>query len=70
MYSYQGTPRVRREEFQLWTLRVKAGRGVVTMTDGNTERAIVTQTIPNTDFPLPEIKLYFENGTLCLPLER
>lgn len=74
--SHQITPKVRAEDFQVWTLTVdqETGRGVVTMTDGgkddDEELEIVRQEIPFTDFPLPSVKMYLENGVLMLPQER
>jgi hypothetical protein len=67
--SVQHTPKVRGEEFQLWTLKVAKGRGVVTCDDGN-GKIIYRQDIPSTDFPLPEMQLYFEDNVLMLPSER
>jgi len=67
--SYQVEPRIRAEEFQVWTLRVSAGRGTVTMTDGNSGPAIVTQEIEMTDFPLDEIVIWLTNSTMLLPGE-
>lgn len=43
--------------------------GVLTMTDGNSDKPIVTQRM-DTDFPLGSVKFYLENGVLMLPSER
>ena len=67
--SYQGDRRVREEVFQVWTLTVADNRAVLTMTDGDSNTPIVTQRIPFTDFPLPEIKLYLCNNVIYLPSE-
>ncbi len=62
--------------FQAWTLRRnRTGSGaVLTCTDGGIDgaepRTVVTQRIAFTDFPLPEIRLYVENGVLMLTGER
>jgi hypothetical protein len=58
--SYVHDPRVREEEFQVWRLAVDANTrtGVITMTDGNSDEAIVTQGLDYTDFPLPEIMVW------------
>lgn len=69
--SYQTQEKVRAEEFQVWKL-VWNGKGgcVVTMSDGNTDDAIIRQDVEFTDFPLPTITLWLENNTLMLPSER
>lgn len=80
-------PRVRAERFQVWVLEVdtEARQGVVRMggdrVDGKLVRTASSrrgpayvQTLPYTDFPLPEFTLYCEwNGetwVLMLPGER
>ena len=65
-------------DFQIWELVVTNGHAVVTCRGDSdiddTEipgyPTVVRQEIEYTDFPLPEIKLYLENGVLCLPAER
>jgi hypothetical protein len=44
----------------VWRLVVDASTrtGVITMTDGNSDEAIVTQALDYTDFPLPEIMVW------------
>lgn len=63
-------PRVRKESFQVWTLRkaktAKSWR--VDATDGN-DNKIAFQRIPFSDFPLDEIKLYVCDGVLMLTNE-
>ena len=62
-------PKVRGEEFQLWTLSVRDNAaGVVTCDDGN-GRIVYEQALDVTDFPEPGIRLYFCNGTILLPSE-
>jgi hypothetical protein len=73
--SYQpGLNRNQRlAEFQLWELKVAEGGGfssaVLTCTDGDSAVPVITQDIEQTDFPLPSIRLYVENGVLLLPSE-
>lgn len=73
--SYQPYAHVAAEEFQLWRLVVTPTKSaVVTMTDGNTDKAIVTQRIEFTDFPNDECELYCvrsegEPAVLMLPGE-
>lgn len=58
------------EEFQLWTLTVNLEdhTAVLTCDDGN-NNVVFRKEILFTDFPLPAIKLYFINNTICLPSE-
>lgn len=50
-------------EFQVWKLTAKDGKAVATCDDGN-DKVHIRQEIPFTDFPLDEIKLYVELGSL------
>ena len=63
-----GGPEFKREEFQVWKLQVKKHTGVLTCDDGN-GNVFFTKVIEYTDFPLPEITLYFQNNTIFLPSE-
>ena len=58
--SHVHDPRARQEEFQVWRLVVDAStfKGMITMTDGDSDEAIVTQRLDYTDFPLPEIMVW------------
>jgi len=52
------------KEFQSWKLNVNAnGTGVLTCDDGN-GNVIIRQRIPMTDFPLPEMTIWVENGCI------
>ena len=67
--SWQTDPKVRREPFQVWELKVKPDHtAVAAATDGN-GNVLASQTIEFTDFPLPSISLWLEDGTLLLPAE-
>jgi len=55
--------------FQIWTLNVEDGAGKV-ICERDTNDIAITQKIPYTDFPLASIKMYCENGVICLPSER
>jgi hypothetical protein len=62
-------PKVRAEEFQLWTLAVRENAtGVVTCDDGN-GHLVYEQVLNFTDFPEPGIRLYCCKGTILLPGE-
>jgi hypothetical protein len=64
----QTRPKVRAEEFQVWTLRVNGSKAILTCDDGN-GNVVFTKRIEYTDFPLREIKLYCTDGTILLPSE-
>ena len=66
--SHQINRKVAAEEFQVWTLNVQANQGLARATDGN-NKLITSQQIDYTDFPLDEVKLYLDHGTLMLPGE-
>jgi hypothetical protein len=60
---------VAAEEFQLWKLMVRADRTATLVCEDGDGKRVYAQEIPFTDFPLPEIKLYFTNNTILLPSE-
>ena len=67
--SWQLDPKVRRELFQVWKLDVRLDHTAVAVaTDGNAA-ILASQDIPFTDFPLPTIGVWLEDGTLLLPGE-
>ena len=62
-------PTIAAEGFQVWTLKVaEDGSAVLTCEDGNL-REVYRKAIPYTDFPLPEITLWFTNNVILLPSE-
>jgi hypothetical protein len=57
------------EEFQVWTLRVaNDGTAILKCENGN-GKAVYLQAIDFTDFPLPEVTLYYCNNVIHLPSE-
>lgn len=61
---------VAAEEFQSWKLTVRPDQtATLTCEDGN-YNTVYTQEIPYTNFPVPEVVLWFENNTIYLPSER
>lgn len=77
--SHQFNIRVSGEPFQVWTLKVENRKGILLCGDGDDTPPLVTQEIPYTDFPLEEITLFLEDGSvdgenvhriLMLPSER
>lgn len=65
IFSWQVHPRIRREPFQSWTLKVDLEKrsAVLVGTDGDGHQ-LARQQIQYTDFPLPEIKLWVELGSV------
>jgi hypothetical protein len=59
---------VSAEPFQVWMLKVNDQQAVLTCEDGN-GNVVYMKTIPFTDFPLPETKLYFTDNVILLPGE-
>jgi hypothetical protein len=62
-------PRVSAEVFQAWKLKVGTDRSAVLTCGNGSGRVVYTKRIPLTDFPLPEIVLYFTDGVILLPSE-
>lgn len=67
--SHQHGARVRREEFQVWTLKVAENRSAVLSCEDGDHKHVTSQTIEFTDFPLPEITLWLQNDVIFLPSE-
>ena len=68
-FAQRSIPAVAAEEFQVWTLRVTSEKkATLTCEDGN-GHAVFTRAIEYTDFPLPEITLWFANNVILLPSE-
>jgi hypothetical protein len=56
------------EELQIWRLVVQEKSGVL-ICEWDTDKEVLRQDIPYTDFPLPTIKLYLAQKVLMLPNE-
>lgn len=56
-------------DFQMWVLHVYADKSAILNCERDTDDVAITQNIEYTDFPLQQIKLYFQNGVLFLPSE-
>lgn len=67
--SHQHEPRVRSQEFQVWTLRVAQDRSAVLTCEDGDHGLVASQAIAFTDFPLPEITLWLQNDVILLPSE-
>lgn len=56
------------QELQIWRLVVQEKSGVL-ICEWDTDKEVLRQKIPYTDFPLPTIKLYLAQKVLMLPSE-
>ncbi len=62
-------PDIGRERFQLWILNVDSQQAArLICEDGNGEH-LKEKLIEYTDFPLPELRLYFTDDVILLPSE-
>ena len=60
---------VAAEEFQCWKLTVKDDNTAAMACEDGNGRCVFSKKIEYTDFPLPEMMLYFTNHTILLPSE-
>ena len=68
--SYQPELRKKKEiPFQLWILKVKNSKAVLTMSEDKGAKVLVKQEIDYTDFPMESIELYYIDNVLLLPSE-
>jgi hypothetical protein len=67
-------PQLKKEpmlaEFQIWNLKVNSDRSAVLRCYRDLNDLALQKMVRFTNFPLPDIKLYLENGVLMLPNER
>jgi hypothetical protein len=67
--SQRSEKRLARQPFQVWKLTVNADRtGTICVQDGN-DNVLLTKALEFTDFPIPEITLWFSNNVIYLPSE-
>ena len=58
------------QEFQVWKLTINSDNNTALLVcEKDTDDVVVTQDIPYTDFPLPEVRLYLCTKVLMLPSE-
>lgn len=71
--SWQIDPRVNQDpmlrQIQFWKLTVNDDQSALLVCERDEGDVMVSQEIPFTDFPLKEVRLYFQNGVLLLPSE-
>lgn len=61
--------KVKAEEFQVWKLTVRPNKTATLSCEDGNHNAVFSKELTFTDFPLPEITLWFANDTLYLPSE-
>jgi hypothetical protein len=67
--AHQHEPTIRAQEFQVWKLAVNQDRtATIACEDGNGNE-VHRHLIEFTDFPLPDMELWFQNNTILLPSE-
>jgi hypothetical protein len=67
--SQRSEKRLARQPFQVWKLTVNADHtGMITVEDGN-YNVVFTKALDYTDFPAPEVTLWFAGNVIYLPAE-
>ena len=57
------------QQIQFWKLVVNDDRSALLVCERDEGDVAVSQEIPFTDFPLKQVRLYFQNGVVLLPSE-
>ena len=68
-FAQKSRKAVARERFQHWKLTVADDRTARLVCEDGNGRRVFTKRIAFTDFPLPEVRFFFENDTILLPSE-
>ena len=70
--SYQFNRHIRTNQdlqrLQIWKLQVNDKKGILSL-ERDTDQRVLSQKIPYTNFPLPEIRFYLADKVLMLPTE-
>jgi len=61
--------KVAAEEFQVWVLKVNPDQSATLKCEDGNGHIVFSKKIPWTDFPLPEITLWYSNNVIYLPSE-
>jgi hypothetical protein len=73
IFSYQQDTRITKNPYlrqiQFWELTVRDDQSALLTCFQDTDIPILSQEIPFTDFPLPKVKIYVQNGVALLPSE-
>jgi hypothetical protein len=67
-YQQQLQSNAQLRDFQVWRLIV-IGKSATLICEEDSDKEVLRQRIPYTDFPLPEITLYLAQKVLMLPSE-
>lgn len=59
----------KKQEFQVYKLKVNDDKSAILSIEDGNNKILATEEIIYTDFPLPEIVLWFANNVLYLPSE-
>lgn len=68
-FAQKSVAAVAAEEFQLWKLTVQADHSAHLVCEDGNGGQVFSKSIAYTDFPLPEIRLYFTSNVILLPSE-
>lgn len=69
IFSLQGLPVLKRHDRQFWKLEVREDQTARLVCEDGDGSEIHVEAIAYTDFPLPEISLFFMERVLLLPSE-
>ena len=69
IFSYQIDPKIHKHEYQTWKILVNVQRQALIIGDDGNGNIIGEFSIPYTDFPFTEFKIWFVNNVLLLPTE-
>lgn len=66
--SYQNDVKIKKnrmlQNIQFWKLEVKENKGILTCVEDKGRKPVITQEIDFTDFPMGEIEIWVEYGSL------
>lgn len=62
-------PKIKREEFQVWKLKVSEKLTATLTCEDDNDNIIHLEEISFTDFPLDQVELWVEGGVILLPNE-
>ena len=65
----QALQAVKGNEFQVWKLQVTDNASAVLSCEDGNDTELYRQDIPFTDFPLPEIMIFYTDNVILLPSE-
>jgi hypothetical protein len=65
----QTLPTLKAEGFQVWKLQVADNDSAVLICEDGNDTEVYRKDIPFTDFPLPEIMIFYTDNVILLPSE-